>query len=87
MAVLILFVLAAMGRNRFCAMAGSAVVTGHVTSMVLAVAVLIQAWSVSASHLYLAAAPLVVFYALMSRLLANEGLRLGTALWISFAVL
>ena len=85
--VLILFLLAAMGRNRFCAMAGSAVVTGHVTSIVLTVAVLIQAWSLSASRLYLAAAPLVVFYAFMSTLHANKGLRLGTALWISFAVL
>ncbi|MFC1635148.1 NapC/NirT family cytochrome c [Planctomycetota bacterium] len=85
--VLILFLLAAMGRNRFCAMAGSAVVTGHVTSIVLAFAALIQAWSVSASRLYLAAAPLVVFYAFMPRLRANRGLRLGTALWISFAVL
>ena len=85
--VLILFLLAAVGHNRFCAMAGSAVVSGHVTSIVLAVAVLIQAWSVSASRLYLAAAPLVVLYAFMPRLRANKGLRLGTALWISFAVL
>jgi nitrate/TMAO reductase-like tetraheme cytochrome c subunit len=85
--VLIVFVLAALGRNRYRAMADSAVVTGHVTSTVLAAAASIQAWSLGASHLYLAAAPLVVFYALMSRLLANQGLRLGTALWISFAVL
>ncbi|MHC4116546.1 MAG: NapC/NirT family cytochrome c, partial [Planctomycetota bacterium] len=85
--VLILFSLAAMARNRFCAMAGSAVVSGHVTSIVLAVAILIQVWSVSASRLYLAAAPLVVFYALMPRLRTNKGLRLGTALWISFAAL
>ena len=85
--VLILLLLAAMGRNRFCAMSGSAVVTGHVTSIVLAVAVLIQAWSVSASFLYMAAIPLVVFYAFMPKLRANKGLRLGTALWISFAVL
>jgi hypothetical protein len=61
--VLLLFLLAAMGRNRFCAMANSAVVSGHVTSIVLAIAMLIQAWSVSASRLYLAAAPLVVLYA------------------------
>ncbi len=87
MVVLILFLLAAIGRNRFCAMAGSAVVTGHVTSIVLAVAVLIQAWSVSASRVYLAAAPLVVFYAFMPGLRENKGLRLGTALWISFALL
>jgi nitrate/TMAO reductase-like tetraheme cytochrome c subunit len=85
--VLIVFVLAALGRNRYCAMAGSAVVTGYVTSMVLAVAALIQAWSLSASRLYLAAVPLVVFYGLMTRLLANQGLRLGTALWISFSIL
>jgi nitrate/TMAO reductase-like tetraheme cytochrome c subunit len=85
--VLILFLLAAMGRNRFCAMAGSAVVSSHVTSIVLAIAMLIQAWSVSASHLYLAAAPLVVLYAFMPRLHENKGLRLGTALWISFTVL
>jgi len=78
---------AAIGRNRFCAMADSAVVTGHMTSIALVVAVLIQAWSVSASYLYLAAAPLVVFYAFMARLRTNKGLRLGTALWISFAVL
>jgi nitrate/TMAO reductase-like tetraheme cytochrome c subunit len=68
-------------------MAGSAVVSGHVTSIVLAVAVLIQARSVSASRLYLAAVPLVVFYAFMPGLRANKGLRLGAALWISFAVL
>jgi len=85
--VLILLLLAAMGRRRFSAMAGTAVVTGHVTSIALAVAVLIQAWSVSASRLYLAAVPLVVFYAFMPGLRENKGLRLGTALWISFAVL
>jgi nitrate/TMAO reductase-like tetraheme cytochrome c subunit len=85
--VLILFFLAAVGRNRFCAMAGSAVVSGHVTSVLLASAVLIQAWSASTPHLYLAAAPPVVLYALMPRLRENKGLRLGTALWISFAVL
>jgi hypothetical protein len=85
--VLILFSLAAMGRNRYCAMAAGAVVTGHVTSIALAVAALIQAWSVSTSRLYLAAVPLAVFYALMPRLRENKGLRLGTALWISFAVL
>ena len=85
--VLILFSLAAMGRNRFCAMANSAVVSGHVTSIALAVAALIQAWSVGASHLYLAAVPLVLFYAFMPGLRENKGLRLGTALWISFAVL
>ncbi len=85
--VLILLLLAAMGRNRFCAMSNSAVVSGHVTSIVLAIVVLIQAWSVSASRLYLAAVPLVVFYAFMPRLRANKGLRLGTTLWISFAVL
>ena len=85
--VLILFLLAAMGRNRFCAMSVSSVVSGHVTSIVLAVAALIQAWSVNAPLLYLAAVPLVVFYAFMPGLRANKGLRLGTALWISFAAL
>ena len=85
--VLILFLLAAIGRNRFSAMSGSAVVSGHLTSIALAVAVLIQVWSVSVSHLYLAVAPLVVFYTFMPRLCANKGLRLGAALWISFAVL
>jgi nitrate/TMAO reductase-like tetraheme cytochrome c subunit len=85
--VLILFLLAALGRNRFSAMAGSAIVTGHVTSIVLAIAMLIQAWSVSALYIYLAAVPLVVLYAFMTRLRENKGLRVGTALWISFAVL
>ncbi|MFC1761369.1 ammonia-forming cytochrome c nitrite reductase subunit c552 [Planctomycetota bacterium] len=85
--VLILFLLAAIGRNRYCAMAGSAVMTGHVASIVLAVAALIQAWPMDVSRLYLVAAPLVLFYAFMPRLRANKGLRLGTALWISFAVL
>jgi nitrate/TMAO reductase-like tetraheme cytochrome c subunit len=85
--VLILFLLAVMGRNRFCAMAGSAVLSGHVTSIVLAIAMLIQAWSVSASYIYLTALPLVVLYAFMSGLIENKGFRMGTALWISFAVL
>jgi nitrate/TMAO reductase-like tetraheme cytochrome c subunit len=85
--VLIVFLLAAMGRHRFCAMASSAVVTGHVTSIVLTGAALIQAWSLNVSRLYLVAVPLVVFYAFMPGLRANKGLRLGTALWISFAVL
>ncbi|MHC4564585.1 MAG: ammonia-forming cytochrome c nitrite reductase subunit c552 [Planctomycetota bacterium] len=85
--VLIVFALVALGRNRYQAMADSAVLTGHLTGVVLAVAALIQAWSASESHLYAAAAPLIVFYALMTRLLANRGLRLGTILWISFAVL
>jgi len=85
--VLILFLLAALGRNRFSAMAGSAVATAHITSIALAVAVLIQAWSVSVSRLYVAAAPLVLLYAFMPGLRANLGLRLGTALWVSLAVL
>lgn len=84
--VLILFSLAAVGRKRFSAMAGSAVATGHVTSIALALAVLIQAWSVSPSRLYLAALPLVLCYAFMPGLRVNQGLRRGTALWISFAV-
>jgi len=85
--VLILLLLAAVTRNRFSAMASTAVVTAHVTSILLAAAVLIRAWSVSASYLYLAAAPLVVFYAFMPGLRDNKGLRLGTALWASFALL
>jgi nitrate/TMAO reductase-like tetraheme cytochrome c subunit len=85
--VLILFLVAAIGRSRSSSMAASAVVTGHVTSISLAVATLIQAWPLDASRLYLAAAPLVLFYAFMPRLRANKGLRLGTLLWISFAVL
>jgi nitrate/TMAO reductase-like tetraheme cytochrome c subunit len=68
-------------------MATSAVVTGHVTSIALAASALIQAWPLSTSRLYLAAAPLVLFYALMPRLRVNKGLRLGTVLWISFAAL
>jgi nitrate/TMAO reductase-like tetraheme cytochrome c subunit len=85
--VLILFLLAVIGRNRFCAMANSAIVSGHLTSIVLAVTMLVQAWSVSTSYLYLAAMPVVVLYAFMLRFLENKGFRLGTALWISFAVL
>jgi nitrate/TMAO reductase-like tetraheme cytochrome c subunit len=85
--VLIMFILAALGRHRFSAMAGSAVVAGHVTSMVLAMAALIQAWPLDAARLYLVAVPLVVFYAVMSGLLATQWLRLGTVLWLSFAVL
>ena len=85
--VLVLFILAAMGRDRFSAMASSAVVTGHTASLVLACAALIQAWSVDVSQLYLAAAPLVVFYAFMPRLRTNQGLQLGAVLWVSFAVL
>ena len=85
--VLILFLLAAMERNRFCAMANTAIVAGDLTSIVLAITMLIQAWSVSASYLYLAALPLVVLYAIMSKLLENKGFRLGTALWISFVIL
>jgi nitrate/TMAO reductase-like tetraheme cytochrome c subunit len=85
--VLILFFLAAMGRNRFSAMANNAVVSGHVTSIVLAIAMLIQAWSVNASYIYLAAVPLVVLYAFIPRLRENKGLQLGTVLWISFVVL
>ena len=86
--VLVLFVLSAAGRHRFAAMAGSAVVTGHMTSIALACAALIQAWSVvGISRLYLAAAPLVVFYAFMPGLRANRGLRLGTVLWGSFVLL
>jgi len=85
--VLILFLLATIGRNRFSPMAGSALVSGHVTSIVLTFIVLIRAWSENASYLYLAAALLAVLYAFMTRLHENKGLRLGTALWISFAVL
>jgi len=85
--VLILFLVAAIGRKRFCAMAGSAVVTGHLTSIALAVAVLIQTWSASPSRLYLAPVALALFYAFMPRLRTNTGMRVGTALWISFAVL
>ena len=85
--VLIFFLLATMGRNRFRAMANSAVISGHVTSIVLAIAVLIQAWSTSTSYLYLTVVPLVVLYAVMPRFIEDKGFRFGTALWISFVVL
>ncbi|MBC8470912.1 MAG: NapC/NirT family cytochrome c [Planctomycetes bacterium] len=85
--VLILFLVAVIGRNRSSSMANSAVMVGHVTSIALASVALIQAWPLGASRLYMAAAPLVLFYAFMPRLRTNKGLRLGTALWISFAVL
>ncbi|MCF7976302.1 MAG: NapC/NirT family cytochrome c [Phycisphaerae bacterium] len=85
--VLIMFSLAALGRRQFTAMAGSAVVTGHLISLVLAVTAVMQAWSVEVSRLYLAALPMVACYAFMPGLRTNQGLRLGTALWMSFALL
>jgi nitrate/TMAO reductase-like tetraheme cytochrome c subunit len=85
--VLILFIVAANWRNRSKSMANSAVGVGHLTSIVLAVAGLIQTWSLAATRLYLAAVPLILFYAFMPRLRANKGFRVGTALWISFGIL
>ena len=85
--VLILFVFAAITRVRVPSASHSAVVTGHVTGIVLALATLVWAWSLTTSYLPLAAAPLVAMYFLIPKLRGNFGFRLGTLLWLSFVAL
>lgn len=87
MVVLIAFSSGAVWRDRFSAMAHSAIVTGHVAGVVLVATALTQAWSLAPARLYLAAVPLVAFYAFMPRLRGYKGFRLGTLLWGSFLVL
>ena len=86
--VLLLLTMAGLLRERFLDACSSCVLTGHLTGLVLAGAVLSQTWSMNVSqYLPLVAVPLVVMYALMPKLRGNPGLRLGTALWGSFVVL
>ena len=80
-----LFVLATVARKRKSPMAHTAVVTGHLTAIVLACTALIQAWPMSSTHLAAAAAPLILLYALMPILRRDLGFRIGTMLWVSFA--
>lgn len=87
--VFVLFIIAAVLRGRFPKAGNSALTVGHLTSIVLACAVLLEAWysSLSTWYMPLAAAPFVLSYALIPGLRRNFGFRLGTALWISFVVL
>ena len=85
--VVLLFLLASAGRERFGPMASTAIVTGHLTSAAVACAVLIQCWSASPPLLPLAAAGYVALYALMPRLRNRGGFRTAALLWLSFAVL
>jgi len=85
--VLVLFVLSALMGQQFPIARHSLVVTGHMTSVVLACAALIEGWPVSTWYMPLAAGPFVLFYAFMPRPGRNFGFRLGAALWVSFVVL
>jgi hypothetical protein len=85
--VLALLAASAAMRDKFPKAAHSAVVTGHMTGIVLACAALIQGWPLQSWYLPLAAAPHILIYALMPRLRQNFGFRLGTGLWLSFSAL
>ncbi|KKK70489.1 hypothetical protein LCGC14_2923470, partial [marine sediment metagenome] len=82
-----LLALASAMRRRFPDVSHGAVLTGHLTGIVLACAALVQAWPQNTWYLPLAAAPLVLCYLLMPRLRGVGGFRLGALLWLSFAAL
>jgi len=70
--------------RRFPAMARSAATGGHLTSVVLACAALVQAWAGGPWTLPLTAVPLLAIYALTPRLRGRTGFRTGAVLWLSF---
>ena len=86
-AVLALFVAAAAFRVRSPEAAHSAGMVGHMTSIVLALAALIQAWPQGTALLPVAAALFVVLYTATPRLRGDAGFRLGAAGWLSILVL
>ena len=82
-----LFVLAALLRGRFPRVSNSAVITGHLTSIILASAALIQCWPQNSWVVPAIAAALAAIYAVMPRLRTSLGFRSGIFLWLSVAVL
>jgi len=82
-----LFVMAAIGRKRQAPVGHTAIVTGHLTAIVLACVALIQAWTLRSTDLTAAAVPLILLYALMPNLRRDVGFRIGTMLWLSFAAM
>ena len=85
--VFALFVFTAVTAERFPKASHATGLTGHLTSIVLACAALVQAWPVSTWYMPMTAGGFVLLYAMMPRLRKNFGFRLGATLWVSFAVL
>ena len=82
-----LFVVTAAARKRQSPVAYTAVVTGHMTAIVLACMALTQAYTMKSTDLSAAAVPLILLYALMPNLRRDAGFRAGTLLWLSFAAM
>lgn len=85
--VLALFVLAAVAQGRFPGLADSAVVAGHVTSIVLGCAVLVLTWSVAGPALVVPLLAYAVLYGLMLRVRDGVGFRIGAVCWASLSLL
>ena len=85
--VLALFVLAVVMRRGFAEVSRGASLVGHLSCITLACVGLIQVWSLSNWYIPLAAAPYLVLYAVMPKLRDSTGFRVGTILWLSFAVM
>ncbi len=83
-----LLILAIVMARSFRVVSHSAVLAGHLTGIVLAIASLIQAWQMETGWLLPAcSAALAVFSVLTLMVCRNAGLRVGAGLWASFAVL
>ncbi|HDZ45079.1 MAG TPA: hypothetical protein ENH80_14195 [Phycisphaerae bacterium] len=82
-----LFILAALTRRRFSAVGETAVAVGHLTSVVLALAALVQAWAGAGAMLSVGAGAMALIYALMPTLRGRTGFRVGTGLWVSFVAM
>jgi nitrate/TMAO reductase-like tetraheme cytochrome c subunit len=85
--VLALLAFGAITRRSFPQASKSAVVFAHLTGIALASCCLIQASPKGTWRIALAAVPYVVTYAVIPRLREDAGNRVGTVLWLSFAVL
>ncbi len=86
--VAMLLILAVVMARAFRVVSHSAVLGGHLTGIVLAIASLGQAWQMETGWLMPAcSAALAVFSVLTLMVCRNAGLRVGAGLWASFAVL
>lgn len=82
-----LFVAARGVRDRLPAVSRSWAVVGHLAGIGLMIAALIQARSMAATSLALAAVPLVLLYAVVPGLRRATGFRLGVLGWATFIAL
>ncbi|NQT52830.1 hypothetical protein HQ576_12300, partial [bacterium] len=82
-----LFAAAALAERRSAAASQAWTVMGHLTSIVVGAAALVQAWPIAGSGMAWAAVPFPLLYGLMPRLRERFGFRVGLLCWGTFILL